>query len=113
MSSSETSATPIEPPAQEPTAQEERQEWVFRAIAGTAIILLLWLSYCVRNNGAVPLLLAPLIVGAAITVLRMPRFSGAITVAAHHQDKSPSSSILGPPRKRRNAMKRSFVAPFV
>ena len=78
MSSSESSATPIEPPAQESTAQEERQEWVFRAIAGTATILLLWLAYRARNNGVLSLLIAPLIVGAAIATLRLPAVSGRV-----------------------------------
>lgn len=78
MSSSESSTTPIEPPAQEPTAQQERQEWIFRAIAGTATTLLLWLAYRAQNNGVLPLLVAPLIVGAAIATLRLPAVSGRV-----------------------------------
>lgn len=59
-------------------AEKERQEWIFRAIACLAAILLIWLAFHVRNDGALPLLLAPLIVGAAITALRLPAVSGLV-----------------------------------
>jgi len=74
MSSSESSATPIEPPAQESTAQEERQEWVFRAIAGTRTVLFA-MDAATKSK------------------------SGDEVMEDHPQVVSPSSSILGPPRK--------------
>jgi len=78
MSNSESSATPADPTAHGLTSQTERQEWIFRAVAALAVILLVWLAYRARNDGAKLLLFAPFIVGAVITALRLHEVSGPV-----------------------------------
>lgn len=78
MSNFESSATPAEPEPTESSSQTVRQEWIFRALAGLAAVLLVWLAYRARNDGAKLVLLAPLIVGAAIAALRLHAVSGPV-----------------------------------
>jgi hypothetical protein len=72
------SAAQPQPAPDAPSTEAERQEWIYRGAAGFAAILLFWFGYRSQNNGVALLFLAPLIVGAVITALRLPAVSGAI-----------------------------------
>jgi len=56
----------------------DRQEWIYRGGAGLIIALLLRFAYRNRYDGGVLILLAPLIIGAVITALRLPPVSGKV-----------------------------------
>jgi len=52
--------------------EAERQEWIYRGVAGFVAVLLLWLLYRNRYDGGALLSLPPLIIGAVIVALRLP-----------------------------------------
>lgn len=55
-----------------------RREWIYRGVAGLAVVFLMWIAYRYHSDGGVLLLVVPLIMGAAITALRLPEVSGKV-----------------------------------
>ncbi len=56
----------------------QQKEWIYRGLAVATSVLVVWLGYRFRNDGPKPLLLLPVLAGAAIAILRLPSISGAI-----------------------------------
>ena len=89
------------------SVKTDRQEWVYRSGAGFIIALLLWLAYRNRNDGGVLLLLAPLIIGAVITALRLPTLSGTVNSIENWLKRGSARAAA-----REGKFARFFQRPF-
>jgi hypothetical protein len=78
MSLSESSVPPQDSASDGLSTTANRQEWIYRGGAGIIIALLLWVAYRNRYDGGVLILLAPFIIGAVITALRLPPVSSTV-----------------------------------
>ena len=78
MSLSESTVPPHESPSSGQSMITDRREWIYRGGAGLIIALLLWFTYRNRYDDAVLILLAPLMIGAVITALRLKPVSATV-----------------------------------
>ena len=78
MSESDSSAILPESSPDVPHLEPSRREWIYRAAAGLCIVLLSWFTYRHRHDGGVLLLVAPFLIGAVITALRLQSVSGTV-----------------------------------
>jgi hypothetical protein len=107
MSSSESTATSASRTAHGVFAQTKHQEWIFRAIAGLTAILFLWFAYRSRNDGIIPLLLTPLILGAAVTALRLHAVSRSVNSIENWLNSGSARAAA-----RQGKFARFFQRPF-
>src|ERR1039458_2424200 len=78
MSLSESFVSPHDSTPDSQSVETDRQEWIYRGAAGLIIALLLWFAYRNRYDGGVLILLAPFMIGAVITALRLTRVSATV-----------------------------------
>jgi hypothetical protein len=78
MSISESSVPPQDSASNGESVKTDRQEWIYRGGAGLIIALLLWFAYRNRYDGGVLIFLAPFMIGAVITALRLTRVSAMV-----------------------------------
>jgi hypothetical protein len=107
MSPSGSSASAPHPSSTVASSQTERQEWIYRGVAGAVLLLLFWLSYRARNDGLLPLFLAPFIVGAVIAALRVGAVSDAVN-AFENRLRTGSAKAAA----RQGKFARFFQRPF-
>jgi hypothetical protein len=107
MSLSESSVTPQSSPSDGGLVKTDRQEWIYRGGAGLIIALLLWFAYRNRYDGGVLILLAPFMIGAVITALRLPQVSAGVNSMGNWL-KRGSANAGG----REGKFARFFQRPF-
>lgn len=78
MPTSESSVPPQDSAPDGQSAKANRSEWIYRGGAGFIIALLLWFAYRNRYDGGVLILLAPFMIGAVITALRLTPVSATV-----------------------------------
>jgi hypothetical protein len=78
MSLTESSVPPQDSPSDGQSAKGNQSEWIYRGGAGLIIAILLWFGYRNRHDGGVLILLAPFMIGAVITALRLAPVSATV-----------------------------------
>jgi hypothetical protein len=80
MSQEQSPAVPSELQTEGKTSEARRQDMIYRVVAALVIALLLWLAYRNRSDGSTLIFVIPLIIGAAITGLRLPAISEKVNL---------------------------------
>lgn len=107
MSFSESSVPPKDSASDGESMRTDCQEWIYRGGAGLIIALLLWFAYRNRYDGGVLILLAPLIIGAVITALRLPPVSGTVNSIENRLKRGSAKAA-----EREGKFARFFQRPF-
>jgi len=108
MSASEPSVPSHDSASDGQSVNTERQEWIYRGGAGIIIALLLWFAYRNRYDGGLVILLAPFMIGAVITALRLTLVSAKINSIENWLRRGSTKAA-----EREGKFARFFQRPFL
>jgi len=107
MSGSESPVPPQDSAPDGQSTKTDRQDWIYRGGAGLIIAILLWFGYRNWYDSGILILLAPFMIGAVITALRLPRVSSTVNSIENWLKRGSARAA-----EREGKFARFFQRPF-